>query len=410
MSDSVKDTLEAMIAGTHVDAEIEESATDNVDEVETSDEVDVTGDSEDTDLYVETAEDDETTSSDDDSDEGTSDTEDDTQEEDSHETTETETEEESEESNVDGLENVQGTTEKVNYKEFYEKVALAKFTANGREVEGFKNPEDLIRAQQMLHGYSDKMKVFKEYKKFIKPLQERNLMSDPEKFSLAMSLIDGDTEAIKKVIKEKGIDPLELDLENIKYIPKNVLPSETQMIIEDVVTQAKDLGIEDKFYKVLIDDFKDQKSFQEFVEKPGVRRDLIQHLQDGTYDVVQNEIRAMEMLDAAGELDNMSMVDKYKLAIVRLNQKHEQQKPTPKTSVKPVVDKGAIEKERLEKERKEAEFKRKATEKEKQIAEQRKKAASVSKPKAAVKKVSEEVKPEALTGQEFRNYFKNMLM
>ena len=73
-----------------------------------------------------------------------------------------------------------------NYKEFYEKVAMAKFIANGREVEGFKNPDDLIRAQQMLHGYSDKMRVFKEYKPFIKTLEERGFTADPEKFKQLM--------------------------------------------------------------------------------------------------------------------------------------------------------------------------------------------------------------------------------
>ena len=183
---SVADQLNAMIAGTHEETEVEEVEQDEGvnDEVveETTEEVD----SEDTDQDAETEEEEDTEETDDDSEQETSETEEEAEEEDTHaepENTEVATE---------------GTTDAVDYKKFYEEVALAKFTANGREVEGFKNPEDLIRAQQMLHGYSDKMKVFKEYKKFLKPLEERKITQDPDKFNLAMSLLDGDIGAIKK--------------------------------------------------------------------------------------------------------------------------------------------------------------------------------------------------------------------
>ena len=211
---SVKDQLAQMINGTHVDAEVEVE----VDETEKETEVEETVETEstesnieDTDQETETEEEEETNEENDDSAEETSEATEDDQEENAQDAAD-EADEGSEKS------------EEINYKEFYEKVALAKFTANGREVEGFKNPEDLIRAQQMLHGYSDKMKVFKEYKKFLKPLEERGVVSDPEKFNLAMSLLDGDPEAIKKILKEKNIDPMELDLDDIKYSPKNKLP------------------------------------------------------------------------------------------------------------------------------------------------------------------------------------------
>jgi hypothetical protein len=285
-------------------------------------------------------------------------------------------------------------------------VALAKFTANGREVEGFKNPEDLIRAQQMLHGYSDKMKVFKEYKKFLKPLEERGVVSDPDKFNLAMSLLDGDPEAIKKVLKEKQIDPMELDLEDIKYSPKNTLPSSAQLLIEETQEQAANLGIGDKFNNVIGKDW-DVQSLQEFVSNGAVRNDLLQHLKDGTYDIVQNEVRKMELLDSAGALDGMSSVDKYRAAVSRLKQ--EAPKPAPKTPAEPEIDKIAeIEKaKKLEKEQEE--FKKKAAAKEAEIAENRRKAASMSKKKVA-KKPKPKPKMEELKGDEFRDAFKNMLM
>ena len=93
--------------------------------------------------------------------------------------------------------------------------------------------------------------VFKEYKPFLKALEERKLTTDADKFNLVMSLIGGDTEAIKKVLKDKNIDPLELDLDDIRYTAKNVLPSKAQMLIEETYEQADNLGIADKFSIVI---------------------------------------------------------------------------------------------------------------------------------------------------------------
>lgn len=387
---SAKELLEQMINGTHKDEEVEQTEseveTEETTETETAEET-----IEDTDQETEAGEEEETNEENDDSAEETSDTTEDDQEE------HTQADAEDTEDTVE--------TEEVNYKEFYEKVALAKFTANGREVEGFKNPEDLIRAQQMLHGYSDKMKVFKEYKKFLKPLEERGIVNDPDKFNLAMSLLDGDPEAIKKVLKEKNIDPLELDLDDIKYIPKSKLPSDAQLLIEETYEQAENLGVGGKFNKVISKDW-DLPSLQEFVSNGAVRADLLQHLQDGTYDIVQNEIKRMELLDANGLLDGMTSVEKYRAAVANL-QRQRQAVPVKKVvaPVVPVVDKAAEAKKAAQ----EAEFKRKAAEKEKEIAEQRRLAASVSK-KKVVSKTKPEPKLEELKGDAFRNEFRKMLM
>jgi len=400
---TAREELNQMINGTHKNREVtdinededefEEVETEETTEVEESeseiDDIEETeNDIEDTDQETDTEEEEDTDQESDGSTEDTSET----AEEDQEEDTQT-SEEESEETSDDA--------EEINYKEFYEKVALAKFTANGKEVEGFKNPEDLVRAQQMLHGYSDKMKVFKEYKKFLKPLEERGMVSDPDKFNLAMSLLDGDPEAIKKVLKEKNMDPMEFDLEDIQYTPKNTLPSSAQMLIEEAQEQAVNLGIGDKFNNVIGRDW-DVPSLQEFVKDGKMRSDLLTHLQNGTYDIVQNEVNRMELLDSSGILDDVSSVEKYRMAMARLNQ----QRPAPAKVVKPaevVVDKVAEAK-------KAEEFKKKAAAKEAKIAEDRKKAASMSKKKMVKKPKKAPAKLEELQGDDFKAAFRNMLM
>ena len=129
-------------------------------------------------------------------------------------------------------------------------------------------------------------------------------------------------------------------------------------------------------------------------------------MKDGTYDIVQNEIKRMELLDSTGVLDGMNSVEKYRAAIANL------QRQVPTTPAKKVVaptvtavDKTAEAKKAAE----EAEFKRRAAEKEQEIAEQRRLAASVSK-KKPVSKPKPEPKLEELKGDAFRAEFRKMLM
>ena len=225
-----------------------------------------------------------------------------------------------------------------------------------------------------------------------------------------MSLLDGDIEANKKVIKDRGIDPLEMDLDDIKYVNRNTLPSDAQMLIEEVSAQARDLGVEDKFHRVLTKDF-DDESLQEFIKEGAVRRDLIQHLKDGTYDIVQDEIRKMELLDSNGELDSLSTVNKYRMAVKRLSAANSA-KAQKSVQVDAAQANQKVELDRInaEKVRAEAtEFKKKAAEKERLATEARNKAASVSK-KRVVKQKAESVKPESLKGDDFKNYFRDMMM
>ena len=406
--------LEAMINGTYVNEDIQENTGVNDEETDSNDGADLdnqdnqanenvdtdekdeseNGDYEDTDLESDAEEDEDTEHEDDGSNADTSETDEKDQEEDAHKNDE-DSEEESE-----------NTDSEPNYKEFYEKVALAKFTANGKEVEGFKDPADLIRAQQALHGYSDKMKVIKEYKPFLKALEERGITADADKFNLAMSLIDGDPEAIKKVLKDKNIDPLELDLDDIKYTAKNVLPSKAQMLIEETYEQAENLGVGDKFSKVINKDW-DITSLKELVENNAVRNDLIQHLNDGTYDVVSDEIKRMELLDINGSLSGMSSIDKYRMAVGRIHQRNLNSQPV-QASTKVTVDKIA-QAEKIKAEQ-EAEFKKTvAAKKEAEAAEQRRRAAALSK-KKVVKKPETAPKLEELKGDDFRNEFKKLLM
>jgi hypothetical protein len=155
-------------------------------------------------------------------------------------------------------------------------------------------------------GFEEKNAVINKHKKFLAPLKERGFLENPEKFNLALSIIDGDKEAIKQHLKNLEINPiLDLELDNINYQEKQHLPSDSKVIYNETMEYAKEIGIEEKLSKVLADDF-DNDGFNEFIKNPKTRDDLIRHIQDGTYDLVKEKIDEIRLSDLSGEYKSLS--------------------------------------------------------------------------------------------------------
>lgn len=199
---------------------------------------------------------------------------------------------------------------------FYDSVAGVKFKANGKEVEGFKDPKKIIQAQQMAYNYSEKMAGFKQYRPYMGPLKDRGMLEDSGKFDLAMSLIDGDKEALKQHIQNLGLDPMDLDMEDIKYDGAAKTASRDVIAIEDALESARASGVEDKVYNTVMKEW-DDDSFRDFVGDQAIQSDLIAQMADGTYDVVMGKVTQMGVLD--DRFSDMKMVDKYRTAINELN-------------------------------------------------------------------------------------------
>ena len=289
-------------------------------------------------------------------------------------------------------------TDKVDYKAFYDAVVNTEFVVNGRKTKGFADPQKIIQSQQMAGGFSEKMAGFKQYRPFMAPLKERGMLEDQAKFNLAMNLIDGDKEAIKAHLQSLNIDPLDLDMDKIDYSGKSTLASQEALVIEDVMERAKASGIEDKVREVVGKAW-DAESFKEFTDNEAVRNDLLNHIETGVYDTVQDKIAEMSRLDYNGTFGSMSTVNKYRAAVRELQAS---QPAAPAAPVTPaptqVVKKSNVssEKAKIEQSRKEAEYKEKAAKQEAKLTQQRKRAASMSKkkPKATPKAAFDPMKVE----------------
>ena len=295
-------------------------------------------------------------------------------------------------------------------KQFYDQIANAEFVANGKKVKGFTDPEKIIRSQQMLHGYSDRMKGFNEYRPFMKALKDNGLLEDESKFNFALSLLKGDKAAIKQHMKTLSIDPVDLELDETAYKPTNYVASKESLILEDTLQVARESGIEDKLRKTIGEQW-DNESFQEFVSNPDVRQDLLEHMQSGAFDLVQDKIAEMEVLDTYGTFRNMKSTDKYRQAVQLVNKELAAKRPSEPERMPHNAQQQAQQNNRIDAAllaKKEAEYKAQVEQKNKEADEARKKAAAISKKKATTVQ-TKKFDPLSLEGDDLNSFVDGLI-
>ena len=460
---SIEEELEAMMNGTHVsdfdeteeyvDPELENEFDEDEDNSGSDTNEDDNEDNEDASKGSDDAED--TDQDDDESNDSDDDSETEDESDGSNQETDTEDDENEEESNEENSQNEGDNkdtdtkdqndgsdkdTEEPNYKDeyvklkaFYEKVT-GEFKANGKTVKGFTDPDRIIQGLQKAIGFEEKNAVINKHKQFLAPLKERGMLEDPEKFNLALSILDGDKEAIKKHLKDLEINPvLDLDLDEIDYKPKQHLASEGKVVLNDALEYAESVGIKDKLNEVLVKDM-DDGSFSDFIKYPKLRNDLVEHLQDGTYDLVKTRIDEIRLTDMSGDYKALKMVDQYRYALDTLVREAEELKakdavPANKskendTSVDANTDaKGStkvnadnivsqavvLDEKRKQEILAEEEEKFRAEIRNKKAEEARKAAADISKKKTKTVSKKEEFDPLTLTGDDFKTYFNSLM-
>lgn len=94
------------------------------------------------------------------------------------------------------------------YEGFYKQV-MAPLKANGKTIE-LKTPQEAVQLMQMGANYTKKMQAIQPYRKVLMMLENNGLL-DEGKLSFLIDIEKKNPEAIKKLIKEAGIDPLEID-------------------------------------------------------------------------------------------------------------------------------------------------------------------------------------------------------
>jgi len=309
-----------------------------------------------------------------------------------------------------------GDNEKLKgFENFYNEVT-SEFMANGKKIKGFTDPKKIIESQQMAAGFSDKMAGFSKYKPFMNTLKDKGMLDSPEKFNLAMNLLDGDQEAIKQHIKNLEIDPFEMDMENINYEGKNQVSSNLEIAYDDILESAKAQHVDQQVQQVISKDW-DNNSVIELLEDPQSSADLVNHISTGAYDVVQERIAEKKRTDVNQVYTSKPMIEQYREAAREIETEYinhvqgQQQQQMQNQQYNQQVDEQAVQTEiaRIEQERSDEEYRSKVEKQNAKSNAARKKATSVSKKKPRTKTTKKVFDPGLADDEEFSKYLDSII-
>lgn len=194
----------------------------------------------------------------------------------------------SEEKNEEGEEE----SPEVDYKSFYEAV-MAPMKANGKEFQA-RSSDEAIKLMQMGLNYTQKMQSIAPYRKKIQMLQKAELLDDG-KLNYLIDIAQGNPEAIKKLLKDKNLDPLDFDVSSEpKYVPGNHSVSDTEVQVQSIVDDLKSTP-EGRETISLINGW-DQASLNTVWQEPSIMSTLHEQRQSGVYKLITDEMEHQKTL------------------------------------------------------------------------------------------------------------------
>ena len=121
--------------------------------------------------------------------------------------------------------------EKLSDAEAFYKALTAPIKAIGKE-HNITDPEEARKFIQMGIGYTKRLESLKPARQVFKTLEQNNML-DNDSIGFAIDLVNGNKDAILKLLKEKSINPLDLDIDSDNaYQPKSTsFPLESPLVV-----------------------------------------------------------------------------------------------------------------------------------------------------------------------------------
>ena len=159
-------------------------------------------------------------------------------------------------------------------------------------------------------NFTQKTQKLAPYRKMISALEEKNLSE--EDFGLALDLLNGDKNALKKLAEDKGINFNDLmfeDKEDNSYTPSSFGKSDFDAKIEEIESQ---IGSDPEYNTTVdvIDNKWDSESRKIIADNPDIIKALHIDIKSGMYAKVAPEAVKMQILDG----NSKSSLDYYLLA------------------------------------------------------------------------------------------------
>jgi len=196
----------------------------------------------------------------------------------------------------------------LDYKTSYDAI-MAPLKVSGKEVQ-VKSIDDLRNLANMGIDYSRKMRDMKPLRAVGETLAKAGILNDGVVDEAALTqLLDiknGDKDAIGALLKQQNIDPLDMDIEDMEYVPKTSMVTEQDLAISDVETELVSRGSVDNVITEL--GKLDEQSKQFFQETPANLLKLDDDIRSGIYTEVMSTIQYERSL---GRLNGVSDIDAY---------------------------------------------------------------------------------------------------
>ena len=183
---------------------------------------------------------------------------------------------------------------------------LAPFKANGREIK-VKSADDAVQLMQMGANYNHKMAALKPSLATLK-LLERNELLDPEKINYMIDLFQKKPEAIAKLVKESGLDPMDMDTsKDVLYSPTQRTVPESELVIEAVLDELKGSSNYSELLQT-VGNVWDEASRTTINGAPQMLKVIHSHMEQGVYPRIAEKIEYERSL---GRLSGLSDIQAY---------------------------------------------------------------------------------------------------
>jgi hypothetical protein len=137
---------------------------------------------------------------------------------------------------------------------------------------------------------------------------ENNDLLTEERLSYLIDLSKKDPAAIQRLVKESGIDPLDMDLEKgDEYRPKSYTVSDSDVELDGILDEIR--GTDSYATTInIIGNKWDDSSKKVLLGEPSIIRVLNEHVASGVYTQIQTEIDRERMM---GRLNGLSDLEAY---------------------------------------------------------------------------------------------------
>jgi hypothetical protein len=173
--------------------------------------------------------------------------------------------------------------------DFFDKVT-APFKADGRDMQ-IRSPEDAIRLMQMGVNYSRRMQEMKPLRAQEQMLKQNGL-NDPEKMNFLIDLSKGNKDAIKKLLKDHKIDPIDIDTssEDSPYNATNYQGDPKDLAFDDAIKET----LSQNGGRALINDINtdwDTVSKEALRDQPSIFENILAQKESGVYAKINEELK-----------------------------------------------------------------------------------------------------------------------